>query len=265
MNPEIGGFKTPPDKRKLAELLANYETVLEAAIGLAKFFKSLKYPQFSRKTNFVSLFDSGRYPLSSDEVFFNGEETREKFGVGEFYKKIKEIQTPGEVVKRAEFMRQEHYLVGALARLNNNSGLNQEAAKLRKGFSDSPDFNIFHNIFAQAIEAVHFTEEAGKIIREALAGDLDVVGKEYKMKSGQGLCALEAPRGTLFHYYEIDKSGSVANCNIITPTAQFLNNLEEDLKAYAPEIFKKLCRSDCQKRIRTLIRAYDPCVSCAAH
>jgi radical SAM protein with 4Fe4S-binding SPASM domain len=79
-----------------------------------------------------------------------------------------------------------------------------------------------------------------------------------------GLAACEAPRGTLYHYYEINSQGLIQKCNIITPTAQFLNNIEEDLKIWLPKV-KKLSQKEREKRIKMLIRAYDPCITCATH
>ena len=75
---------------------------------------------------------------------------------------------------------------------------------------------------------------------------------------------MEAPRGTLFTYSELDKDGRVLNCNIITPTAQFMNNLEEDLKTLLLKILK-LSQKEKIRKIRSLIRVYDPCISCATH
>jgi len=86
----------------------------------------------------------------------------------------------------------------------------------------------------------------------------------YHIRAGKGVGAVEAPRGTLYHYYEIDDRGRILNCNIITPTAQFLNNLEEDLRAYLPEA-AGLPDAERDCRLKILIRAYDPCFSCATH
>jgi len=79
-----------------------------------------------------------------------------------------------------------------------------------------------------------------------------------------GLAACEAPRGTLYHAYEIDKNGLIKKCNIITPTAQFLNNIEADLKVWLKQI-RRLSKKEQERKIKMLIRAYDPCITCATH
>jgi len=68
----------------------------------------------------------------------------------------------------------------------------------------------------------------------------------------------------LIHFYELNNDGVVVYGNIITPTAMFLANLESDLKHLLPEV--KNWQEEKQKAmIRTLVRAYDPCISCATH
>ena len=65
-------------------------------------------------------------------------------------------------------------------------------------------------------------------------------------------------------YYKFDRNGKVLQANVITPTAQFLANLEADLKEYLPDIYK-MPMAKRRIKIRTLVRAYDPCISCATH
>jgi len=80
------------------------------------------------------------------------------------------------------------------------------------------------------LEVVHFVEETENLVKEIIESDLNVKPKEFKLNKGSGLSAMEAPRGTLFTYFEIDKEARIKKCNIITPTAQFLNNLEPVFK-----------------------------------
>lgn len=87
---------------------------------------------------------------------------------------------------------------------------------------------------------------------------------KYVLKNGEGLAATEAPRGTLYHYYKIDKYGVIRACNIITPTAQFLDNLENDLNKYLNEAKVKNER-DRKWKVNMMVRAYDPCMTCATH
>jgi sulfhydrogenase subunit alpha len=119
---------------------------------------------------------------------------------------------------------------------------------------------------AQAIEIVHCFEEAIKILDNLLKQEkLEINIETLSYKNGEGVGALEAPRGLLFYRVSINE-GMVKDVNIITPTDQNLTNLEADLE----EIehlggFENLNKEEKQDKIKMLIRAYDPCVTCAVH
>jgi len=84
----------------------------------------------------------------------------------------------------------------------------------------------------------------------------------YEIKAGKGVAIVEAPRGMLFHYYELNKQGKIVNCNIISPTDQLLNVMEPDIQELN---LKGLKMNEKKELIQFLIRAYDPCISCATH
>lgn len=161
-------------------------------------------------------------------------------------------------------------MVGAIARLNlSHHLLNSEAKKFLDFFgkpakSQVLTYNTFHNIYAQAVELVHCVEEVQKLLAEYLKDKSRTLAVKYSLKNGEGLAATEAPRGTLYHYYEIDRYGIIRACNIIPPTAQFLDNLENDLKKYLSEAKVKDER-DRKWKINMMVRAYDPCMTCATH
>jgi coenzyme F420-reducing hydrogenase alpha subunit len=76
--------------------------------------------------------------------------------------------------------------------------------------------------------------------------------------------AVEAPRGTLFHNYEIDEKGIITNANCIIPTSQNLNNIERDMEKLVWEILDK-SDEEITRSLEMLVRAYDPCISCSTH
>jgi coenzyme F420-reducing hydrogenase alpha subunit len=263
---KIGGFGKMPDKEKLKKLLKESKKALKNALDLAQIFKNLNYPKFERKTEFISLSQKNEYAFYDGKI--NASDAK-PVSVRKFLPKIKEIQSPFDVVKRARY-KGKSYMVGALARINNNQHqLNPEALKLaRDFFGEEIDYNTFHNICAQAIEVVHFIEEIQKLLDRYLSSswkEKDIVFQQkIQARNGNGLGVCEAPRGTLFHIYWITKSGKISGCNIITPTAQFLQNLENDLKVFLPNL-KQMKESERKRKIKMLIRAYDPCISCATH
>jgi coenzyme F420-reducing hydrogenase alpha subunit len=268
ITPIVGGFTKLPEKEKLKEILEKIPPTIEDTNFLIETFKKIEYPEFERETLFASVFNGKDYPYYLEKIVKIGEE---KFTFSDFYSVQIEEDLKSPPVKRVKF-RGKTYMLGAIARIKNNGKFLtkdsrekfEEFLKERKISEEEYFKNIFHNLFSQAIEVLHFLEISQGLLREILKLPLKEEKPEIKFYPSSGLSTLEAPRGTLFHYYEIDKDGRILNCNIITPTAQFLHNIEEDLKVLLPKILK-LKKKEQIRKIRSLIRIYDPCISCATH
>ncbi len=259
---EIGGFKRLPSIEEVNEMLASYNKLLEDALFVGEFARDVKYPEFERETEMVALFNKSEYEVLWGDIITNSGEI---IKVKDFYDAIKEFHQPFEKVKRTSY-KERAYFAGALARVNLNFDLlNRQAKKLwQSSKMPIPCYNTFYNVFAQAVEIVHCLEEINKIFKQLGKIDQRNIKVKVKPKAGEGYGAVEAPRGLLLDYYKIDKNGKVLDANVITPTAQFLANLEEDLKAYLPGVYKMSIHNR-RIKIRTLVRAYDPCISCATH
>ena len=258
---EVGGFKKAPEREALKKLVQDSNEILQVALELGEFFKKIKMPNFLRMTEYVSLDKKGEYAIYEGDVISN---LGLRIPVVKFETNFLELQKQNEVIKRVEHNSQS-YMVGAIARVNNNRAkLKESASNYLSSLNWSfPDFNPFHNILAQMVEVIHSLEETKKIMLELLNSDLsEVITKDYIIHEGVGVAAVEAPRGTLYYHVEVDSKGYVKNVNIITPTAQFLANLEDDIAEYIPQILK-LKNKEKEKKLRTFIRAYDPCISCA--
>ena len=115
---------------------------------------------------------------------------------------------------------------------------------------------------ARAIELVDATAEALDIIDayEPPGPGRDAVAPG----PGSAAWATEAPRGLIFHAYELDERGLVAHAQIVPPTSQNQAAIEADLAAFAPRVLD-LPKDEATLRIEQLIRSYDPCISCATH
>jgi coenzyme F420-reducing hydrogenase alpha subunit len=124
--------------------------------------------------------------------------------------------------------------------------------------------NTFHNNLCQAIELVDAAERCALLCERLAVEGGSSAPVEFAIKSGSGTGATEAPRGTLYHSISIDDDGFVTAGNVITPTAQNLANLEADMRAFAPTV-ASLPESEFVLKIEQLVRAYDPCLSCAVH
>lgn len=262
VTPVLGGLRKAPDSAKLKELLVDCKKTMPLVLKLGDLFIQLKYPAFHRETTFVSLTRPDEYAVYDGKIKA-GKLTLEP---EEFLSLVKEFQGQDMVAKRTKFAGGV-YMVGALARLHNNSEkLNPEARKiLMKSGMEFPCFNPFYNILAQAIELVHCFEESITLLELLTIGEIKISEPKILNRTGEGVGAIEAPRGTLF--YDVKgRDGIIRDLNIITPTAQNLANLEADLEEFEYiEGFKNLKKEERIDRIKMLIRAYDPCVTCSVH
>ena len=256
--PVIGGFTHFPENKEadntVKELKSIRETVL-SLIGL--FFKSGS--RFTRKTNFVAL-------AAEEYGFLEGcIKSTEGYCIEEkdYYSHLKRVVIPYSEAVGYEFHGKE-YMVGALARLNLNKDLLHKNTKkdAKEYLSSFPSFNIFHNNLAQAIEMLHCIDhsieilESNSFAKEAL--------QKVTFKDASNVGVIEAPRGTLYYQLKIKKDGLVKDGAIIVPTQQNQINMKNDIwKLVQDNIGKR--RSWLVKECEKLIRAYDPCMSCASH
>lgn len=252
MTPIVGGFTKIPEKSSYKKVLENSKKAKENSLLLIDFFKKMEYPGLKRKTLFCSSFSKNDYPYHKGQKVKIGDEV---FSSGDFFSNQIEEDLKNPPSKRVEFQGKT-YMLGPMARIKNNGAKLNQGAKLALGAKLIDFENTFHNTFCQAVEILHFLEEIEKILKELLKEKQQQAFQKYKISQGSGLGVLEAPRGTLFTYLGVDKNGRISDCTIITPTAQFLRNLEEDLRSLAPLRTKK---------VKQLIRAYDPCIACAVH
>ncbi|MFC1652973.1 nickel-dependent hydrogenase large subunit [Planctomycetota bacterium] len=158
-------------------------------------------------------------------------------------------------------------IAGALARIAlNGKTLSGQAkdAKERLGLNGLPE-NMLYNNAAQAVELVYSIERSLDII-DGLLGEGIKQEKPAKVRiqAGTGIGAVEAPRGTLYHSYGFDEAGRLTEADVITPTAQNLANIEKDLRVSVENLIDEP-KESLGPKLEMLVRAYDPCISCAVH
>lgn len=261
VNSQVGGFLKLPNVRELKKLLNESQDVLQKTIELVHFISHLKFEDFHRATENICLRTQGEYAIYDGHVISN--EGLKKTAAA-FMNSISEIHSPDDYVKRTSH-KNKPYFVGALARINNNwRQLNPIAKQALKSTKlKLPIDNSFYNVLCQGVEMIHVIEETQKFLKQYLAMKSVKPMVRYTVRAGKGTGAIEAPRGLLLHYYETDKFGKLKNVNIITPTAQMINNMERDLEHYIGTK-KKFTAAD-ERKLGMLIRAYDPCMTCSTH
>ncbi len=259
---KIGCFSKNPTSNDLAAFREKIEDSWPDIEETIKFFKNLKSPDFERETEYISLTDPEEYALYDGNIKSsdNGE-----VEPSDYLDRVKEFMVTHSTAKHARSNR-DSYMVGALARFNNNyEQLHPKAKEVAEEMGlRHPCYNPYMNNIAQVVETVHCFEDSIRLIDELISSDLKDEKLELIPKTGHGVGATEAPRGTLYHEHKIDENGKITYANYIIPTGQNLANIENDLKTLVPDILDKQ-KDDIILDIEMLVRAYDPCISCSTH
>ncbi|MCK4832349.1 MAG: nickel-dependent hydrogenase large subunit, partial [Anaerolineales bacterium] len=259
----VGGFTHLPNESELRAMrkrLVDARRDMDETVAL---FKTLDWPQFERETEYVSLTKSDEYAFIDGQI-----KTSDGFlyDLDAYRQVTNEKIVPHSTAKHASHNR-ESYMVGALARVNNNfDQLHPQAKDAAAQLGLEPIcYNSFLNSAAQIIEMVHSVEESIRTIDELLARGIkpeEPVEVEVKECTGVGSC--DVPRGILFHDYDIGDDGLITGANCVIPTGQNFANMEADMRALVPQILDRP-EPEITLMMEMLIRAYDPCISCSTH
>jgi coenzyme F420-reducing hydrogenase alpha subunit len=255
---EVGRFSHLPEKDEIKKVAEELKSVRGYVIEFAEIFHKCEFG-LERDIDFVSL-------VTKDFSFSNGvirDSKGETIEEERFWNYLDRVVIPYSEATGYNFEGRE-YMVGALARMNlNRDSMHAQTRSDMSGFMDVfPSKNIFHNNLAQAIEILHCIDHSIEILE---SNDF----KEEKhdpvtIKEGQGVGLLEAPRGTLYYMLSIDKTGKVKYGNIIVPTQQNQIGMEKSVVQLVEQNIDKT-KGEIEYEIEKLIRAYDPCMSCASH
>lgn len=262
ITPTVNGFTKLPEIKAIKEIrkrLAKAKSDLDATVEL---FKSLKIPDFKRETEYISLKSKEEYALYDGVIASTDAGTTP---VENYKQWTNEYCVPHSTAKYTKNVR-ESYMVGALARFNNNHeqlspGAKKAAAEL--GLK-APCYNPFMNNVAQVVEIIHAVEESIRLIDELLAKGLQEEDRRILIKAGRGVGAVDVPRGILFHDYTYDKNGICVAANCVIPTNQNHGNIQKDMEAFLPHLLDKP-EEEIRLSLEMLVRAYDPCISCSTH
>ncbi len=122
--------------------------------------------------------------------------------------------------------------------------------------------NPFRSIVVRAVELVAACSEALELVRHYEPPE--PAATPVPVGAGVGTGATEAPRGLLFHRYEIDPTGAITAARIVPPTSQNQLTIESDLRRVA-EGALALSDHELTHLCEQAVRNHDPCISCAAH
>lgn len=258
----VGGFHRAPEQKEIDALLLQLEKAIPLAEDLIDWVATLPISEQQQTFESVSLGDTGEYTICDSRRVVS--DTGENIEIDEFDQHFHEQHQPYSTALHCLHNGQP-YLVGPLARLNNNAKYLPTTAKekLRRHAIAFPSKNLFHSAYARATEIYFALIEAERILQNYTA---PIQTKPtINVKSGIAIGATEAPRGTLWHRYKVDANGLIVNARIVPPTSQNQARIEQDLRDGLNDFGLNQTEDAIRLHAEKIIRNYDPCISCATH
>lgn len=260
VNTRVGGFHRAPTKVEFAPLAEQLKRALDAALETVRWVAGFSFPDVELPYEMLAVHDPERYAIDHGELATAGGRS---FPARDFLDHVVEHQVPYSTALHAR-LDDAYYLTGPIARYTINyaqlSALAREAATAA-GLGETCH-NPFRSIVVRAVEIVYAIDEALRIINEYERPAPPAI--DVPARAGVGHGVSEAPRGLLYHRYELDEDGVIRTATIIPPTSQNQAAIEDDLRN---SVSAHLSLDDaaltalCERTIRN----YDPCISCSTH
>jgi coenzyme F420-reducing hydrogenase alpha subunit len=261
VNVRVGGFYRAPTRRELRALRDPLERALVAALETVRWTSGFDFPDYDVDCELVALTTPGTYAIEQGRVT---SDTGLDVSPREY-----EAHFVEEHVERSNALHSRRrsggtYLCGPLARFALQADRLAEPAReaAREVGLGQPCRNPFRSIVVRSVEVVHACAEALRLIDEYEEPEAPAVAVEPVAGVGHGVS--EAPRGLLYHRYELSADGTILDAKIVPPTSQNQLAIEDDLRgvvgrhaALPDDELRGLCEQT--------IRNYDPCISCATH
>jgi coenzyme F420-reducing hydrogenase alpha subunit len=261
VNVRVGGFYRAPTRSELRTLREPLERARETALATVAWAAGLPFPDVELEPEHVALQDHSHYPIDRGRIV---SDAGLNIAPAEFDEHIVEQHVEHSTALRAHIRERGTYLTGPLARYSLASHVLRPLAReaARAAGLGATCHNPFQSIIVRAVELVQAADEAVALIDGYEAPGTPAVEVHARRAVGHG--ATEAPRGLLYHRYEIDEDGTILDARIVPPTSQNQRAIEEDLRAV---VERNLGLTDEQltHRCEQAIRNHDPCISCSTH
>ncbi|MEW6586561.1 MAG: Ni/Fe hydrogenase subunit alpha [Nitrospirota bacterium] len=256
----VGGFTKAPAERDLDRLRKGLDAVKKDAVNTVRMVSELKYPLLMSDAEYAAISADGHYAVNQGMIATSA---GLRIELADYDAYFPEKEVPYSNAKRTVLKGNKPVMVGALARLNVKfHELHPEAKKAASAVGFGPGGkNPFYNITAQAVEIVHCVWKCIELLDTLTHEDTLM---NVTVREGEGAAITEAPRGLLYHQYELNRLGVIEKANIVTPTAYNFLSLENALRKLVMENIDKPVEK-LSLLCEMLVRAYDPCFSCSVH
>ncbi|HZD78927.1 MAG TPA: Ni/Fe hydrogenase subunit alpha [Actinomycetota bacterium] len=262
VSPHVGGFSRAPRRRDLEAFLPRLEDAVAEMPGVSDVVAELPRPELPRVTELVSMVHPTEYPMNLGDL---ASTTGRTFDAASFEEVSREVHVEHSNALHSVMVDTGMpYFVGPLARLNlNHERLTPVArACMQRLGLQVPEFDPFSSMGARVVEVALAFEEALRLIRDYQPPEPPMA--EVRPRAGRATWVTEAPRGFLYHRYDVTEDGRVAAAKIVPPTSQNLRHMEQDLRGFLPGVLDRP-DEELTRLAEMVVRNYDPCISCATH
>lgn len=253
--PVIGGFTKIPEPGELNPLIAQLKKIREQVLDIVDIYARWDKSLINKTADACLLnknFDYLTGPITTG---------KKKIKESDFITHLQEKVQP-YTTSKSYTLDKELYMVGSVSRLNLIKKNLHKDTKKDTPLKLFPSYNVFHNTLAQAIEIVHSIDRSIEIL-ESTDFKPETPVRPAKV-TGQGIGVVEAPRGLLYHYIDI-KDSKIQKSKVIVPTSQNQIKMEKELGMLTENLLSNHTKVQITYELEQLIRAYDPCMSCASH
>ena len=284
----MGGFYRAPQQSELLQLEEKLLWARQASLETVRWTSTLDFPKMERDYEFVALRNENEYAINEGRLVSN---KGLDIPISEYEQHFHEIHVPYSNALQSA-LHGHSYFVGPMARYNLNYdklppspakrprklGSAQAATTPSRALSfaaskcslpamkpceiireyTTPDLPSIEVGTAGA--AQHPTGEQQTVIRDGTEFAAESIGEVART----GFGCTEAPRGFLYHRYDLDEQGLIADAKIVPPTSQNQKAIEEDLREFVSERID-LPTEQLTWQCEQAVRNYDPCISCATH
>ena len=258
----VGGFSRAPRRGELMRLRQAIGAAIDDARETVRWAAELGAPASHREPRLVSLRHPTEYPMNEGRIVSTDAVDLDPW---DWPLAFAEHQVSWSNALQALARDGTPYLLGPSARVALAGAMLHPSASEAlhaTGLGDEVRTNVFRSIVARSVELLHALAEAAEIIDAYREPQAPLAG--WVPRAGVAAWATEAPRGLLFHRYEVGDGGLVTHAQIVPPTSQNQAAIEHDLTLFAPSVLE-LPHAEATHRLEQLIRSYDPCISCATH
>ncbi|WP_258008631.1 nickel-dependent hydrogenase large subunit, partial [Rhodococcus sp. ENV425] len=233
---------------------------LDDALDTVRWVAGFDFPDVDLDHDLLALHRPDRYAIEDGQIRSS---TGSSFAAAQFPDHVVEHQVPHSTALYAR-LDGRRYLTGPLARYTLNSAQLSETAQQSAHAAGlgTQCRNPFRSIVVRAVETVYAVEEALRLIAGYERPGRP--GTEVAARAATGHGVSEAPRGLLYHRYELGDDGLIRSAVIVPPTSQNQAAVEHDLRTLIAGHLE-LSDADLTSLCERVIRNYDPCISCATH